>query len=320
MTATVAPGRAESQRVVEEFCSWLVVEKGRSANTLAAYRRDLARYCAWLAERSLTVTGVHGADADAVAAFVGHLRGLGQAPASVARAVAAVRQLHRFCVDEGLRADDPTTLVDSPRVPAGLPKPLSEDEVGRLLDAVVGDDPVARRDRAMLELLYATGMRVSELCGLSLADLDVDQTLVRVFGKGSKERIVPFGAPAYRALGDWLAPAGRDRLAPERWARRGDAEAVFLGVRGARLGRQHVWMILRHYGERCGLAEKLSPHVLRHSCATHLLDHGADLRIVQELLGHASIATTQVYTRVSQERLWDAYRAAHPRARREQAG
>lgn len=201
------------------------------------------------------------------------------------------------------------------RVPTGLPKPLSETEVGRLLDAVVGDDAIARRDRAILELMYATGMRVSELCGLSLGDLDLDDTMVRVFGKGAKERIVPFGAPTYRALGAWLSPDGRGVLVPQKWARRGDSEAIFLGRRGGRLGRQHVWLILQGYGERCGLADRLSPHVLRHSCATHLLDHGADLRIVQELLGHASIATTQIYTKVSQERLWEVYRQAHPRAR-----
>ena len=310
----------DNAHVVEEFCSWLTVEKGRAPNTLAAYRRDLTRYQVWLNDRRLGVVtrpaNGEPVAADDVNAFIRGLQAAGLASASVARCVAAVRQLHRFCVEEGLRADDPTTLVEPPRVPLGLPKPLDEAEIDRLLGAVTGDDAVARRDRAILELLYATGMRVSELCGLSLGDLALDDTLVRVFGKGSKERIVPFGAPAYRALGDWLAPVGRGRLVPVRWARRGDAEALFLGRRGARLGRQHVWLILQGYGERCGLADKLSPHVLRHSCATHLLDHGADLRIVQELLGHASIATTQVYTRVSQERLWAVYRAAHPRAQR----
>ncbi len=299
-------------RALDEFLSWLVVERGRSLNTVAAYRRDLLRYAAHLAGRGTTVVS---ATPDDVLGFVAALRAGGLAAASVARALAAARQFHRFCVDEGIRPDDPTALVESPRVPNGLPRPLNEEEVERLLAAVTGVDPIARRDRAILELLYATGMRVSELCGLSLGDLDLDDTMVRVFGKGAKERIVPFGAPAYRALGDWLSADGRGALIPTRWARRGDAEALFLGRRGARLGRQHVWMILRGYGERCGLADRLSPHVLRHSCATHLLDHGADLRIVQEMLGHASIATTQIYTRVSQERLWEVYRRAHPRAR-----
>jgi integrase/recombinase XerD len=159
-------------------------------------------------------------------------------------------------------------------------------------------------------------MRVSELCGLSLGDVDLESRLVRVFGKGSKERIVPFGHPAVAAITEWLADGGRPSLVPDRWARRDDASALFLGVRGRRLGRQHVWLILHEHGSRVGLADRLSPHVLRHSCATHLLDHGADLRVVQELLGHASISTTQVYTKVSQERLWRVYREAHPRARR----
>lgn len=301
-----------SSRALDEFLSWLTVERGRSANTITAYRRDLTRYLVALKKSDVSVVEVTVAG---LIAYISDLRSSGLAAASVARSVAAIRQFHRFCVDEGVRPDDPASLVETPRVPAGLPKPLSEIEVGRLLDAVVGDDAIARRDRAILELMYATGMRVSELCGLSLGDLDLDDTMVRVFGKGAKERIVPFGAPAYRALAAWLAPDGRSALVPHRWARRGDSEAIFLGRRGGRLGRQHVWLILQGYGERCGLADRLSPHVLRHSCATHLLDHGADLRIVQELLGHASIATTQLYTKVSQERLWAVYRQAHPRAR-----
>jgi integrase/recombinase XerD len=230
--------------------------------------------------------------------------------------VAAIRQLHRFLVEEGRRPDDPSADLEPPRVPAGIPKPLAEEEVAALLAAPQGADPVARRDRAILELLYATGMRVSELCGLSLGDVDLDVRLVRVFGKGAKERIVPFGHHAEAALADWLGDGGRPALVPDRWARRDDASALFLGVRGRRLGRQHVWLILHDHGTRVGLSDRLSPHVLRHSCATHLLDHGADLRVVQELLGHSSISTTQVYTKVSQERLWQVYREAHPRARR----
>ena len=157
-------------------------------------------------------------------------------------------------------------------------------------------------------------MRVSELVGLSLGDIDLDAALLRAFGKGSKERIVPVGAHATRALVAWLGPDGRPRMAPEQWRRRGDAEAVFLNVRGGRLTRQGAWDVLKRHGRRVGLDGKLSPHVLRHSCATHMLDHGADIRAVQELLGHASISTTQVYTLVSTERLWEVYRSAHPRA------
>jgi integrase/recombinase XerD len=195
-----------------------------------------------------------------------------------------------------------------------LPKALTEEEVARLLAAPDGDGPIACRDRAMLEVLYGTGVRVSELVGLSLGDIDLDASLLRAFGKGDKERIVPVGSHATRALVSWLGEGGRGEVAPAQWRRRGDAEAVFLGARGGRLTRQGAWDVLRRHGERVGLAGRLSPHVLRHSCATHMLDHGADIRAVQELLGHASISTTQLYTLVSTERLWEVYRSAHPRA------
>lgn len=298
---------------MEEFLSWLATERGRSVNTLSAYRRDLAGYQAWMGDAGCSVSSVSPAQLDR---FVGARRAGGAAPSSVARQLAAVRMLHRFLAEEGMRVDDPAADVEGVRVPAGIPKPLSEEEVTKLLDAVAGDDPVARRDRALLELLYATGARISEACGLSLGDIDHEAALVRLFGKGAKERIVPFGRAAGSALDEWLGPSGRAHLEPRRWARRGDEDAVFLNVRGARLSRQAAWAVVKRTGERVGLADRLSPHVLRHSCATHLLDRGADLRIVQEMLGHASISTTQVYTKVSQERLWQVYRDAHPRARR----
>ena len=227
----------------------------------------------------------------------------------------AVRGLHRFLAEEQEGRVDPAAEVEVPRVPRGLPKALSEADVAALLGGVEGTDAVARRDRAILEVLYGTGLRISELVGLSMADLDLDAGLLRAFGKGSKERVVPVGRYAVAALVDWLGPAGRPELEPERWARRDDAEAVFLNRRGGRLSRQGAWMVVKRAGERAGLTGHLSPHVLRHSCATHMVDHGADIRTVQELLGHASISTTQVYTLVSTERLWSVYREAHPRAR-----
>lgn len=296
----------------EEFLSWLAVERGRAGNTVAAYRRDLASYEAWLAERGVPLADVTDAD---VEAYVGFLRASGRRPTSVARALSAVRSLHRFLVDEGALPADPTFEVASPRVPQGIPKALTEDEVTTLLEAVTGDDPAARRDRALLEVLYGTGLRISEAVGLRLGDVDLDGHTMRVLGKGSKERIVPVGRYARRALRAWLSSGGRGAMVPVRWARRGDAEAVFLNQRGGRLTRQGAWAIVHHYGERVGLAGRLTPHVLRHSCATHMLDHGADIRVVQELLGHASIATTQLYTKVSPERLRTVYDAAHPRAR-----
>jgi integrase/recombinase XerD len=304
-------GLVELPLDAEEYLSWLAAERGRSANTLAAYRRDLRAYSAWLRARPRSL-----ADAveDDIAAYVAHLRSTGRSPASVARAVVAVRGLHRFLADEGVVPTDPTEHVEPPRVPSGLPKALTEDEVERLIDAVTGNDAVARRDRAILETLYGTGIRISELVGLSLVDIDLDTSLVRVFGKGAKERIVPAGRCAREALARWLDPGGRPELAPERWARRGDAEAVFLNVRGGRLTRQGAWGVVRRHATAVGLHDRLSPHVLRHSCATHMLNRGADIRAVQELLGHASIRTTQVYTKVSNERLWEVYRAAHPRS------
>jgi integrase/recombinase XerD len=296
---------------VEEFLSWMVTERGRSANTLSAYRRDITGYWSWLTDHGATLQNV---DRSMLDAFVSERRGAGGAAASVARQIAAMRMLHRFLAEEGFRRDDPTADIEGVRVPAGIPHPLTEEEVLALLAAPAVNEPVGLRDRALLEFLYATGARISEACGLSLGDFDHEEQLVRLFGKGSKERIVPYGRHAAAALAEWLGPSGRPHLQPRRWARRDDAEAVFLNLRGARLSRQAAWAMVKKYGDRIGLGGKLSPHVLRHSCATHLLDHGADLRIVQELLGHASISTTQVYTRVSQERLFDVYRSAHPRA------
>ncbi|MCU1359064.1 MAG: xerD [Ilumatobacteraceae bacterium] len=297
---------------VEEFLSWMLTERGRSRNTLEAYRRDLTGYCSWLTARGTTLEGVERGDLET---FLGERRRTG-APSSVARQLAAIRMLHRFLVDEERRTDDPTADLDGIRVPAGLPKPLSEAEVTSLLDAVVGSDPIALRDRAMLELLYATGARISEVCGLSIGDVDLVERTARLYGKGSKERLVPVGRIAIAAMDEWLGDHGRHHLEPSRWARRGDAEAIFLNQRGERLKRQSAWAVVKRYGQLAGIApEHLSPHALRHSCATHLLDHGADLRVVQELLGHASVSTTQVYTKVSQERLVQAYRDAHPRAR-----
>jgi integrase/recombinase XerD len=296
---------------VEEWLSWLATERGRARSTLAAYRRDARRWCRWLDGRGVALADVREAD---VEAYIGELRGSSLAPATVARAVVAVRSLHRFLADEGRAEGDPGADVATPRVPSGLPKALSEAEVSALLAAVVGDEPSARRDRAILEVLYGTGVRISELVGLRLGDIDLESGLLRAFGKGSKERVVPLGRHASDALGAWLGRGGRPALVPKRWARRGDAEAVFLNRRGGRLTRQGAWLVVKRWGSEAGIAHKLTPHVLRHSCATHMLDHGADLRAVQEMLGHASVSTTQVYTKVSTERLFAAYRAAHPRA------
>jgi Site-specific recombinase XerD len=193
--------------------------------------------------------------------------------------------LHKYLVVEGERDDDPAALVDGVKVPSGLPKPLREDDVTLLIAAITGDDSFARRDRALVEFLYATGARISEACGLSLGDIDMQDSLVRLLGKGNKERIVPFGRSAHAALSDWFDEGGRAMRVPKRWKSRDNSDAVFLGVHGTRLTRQAAFHIVRKYAALAGIKEEVSPHSLRHSCATHMLVHGADLRIVQELWG-----------------------------------
>lgn len=296
---------------VDDFLLALRVERGRSANTLKAYATDLRAYVAWLDDRGLTIGEV---DEDAITDYVNALKAGDRAPSSVKRALVSVRGLHGFLAEETEGVRDPTLEVEVPKAPKGLPKALSEAEIELLLGSITGTDPVACRDRAILEVLYGTGARIGELSGMSLSDLDLDAGLVRVFGKGAKERIVPLGRYALVALVDWLGPQGRPLLEPEQWKHRDDADAVFLNQRGGRLQRQGAWMAVRKAGDAVGLGRRLTPHVLRHSCATHMLDHGADIRTVQELLGHASISTTQVYTLVSGERLQSVYRTAHPRA------
>ena len=305
-------------QLLAEHDDWLSVERGLAANSLAAYRRDLRRYAAFLRERG--VSDPKRIDEDLVHTYVRHLEGLRDeegarllAPSSVARNVVAVRSFHRFCAGEGLVARDPSHEVGAPTVPQGIPKALEEAEVDALLDSVAGDTPLAQRDRALLELLYGTGARISEAVGLDLHDVDLDDQLVRVFGKGSKERVVPLGRRACDALRAYMADGRLALRRPGRSARDGDA--VFLNARGGRISRQACWQIVRKAGDRVALGDRLSPHVLRHSCATHMLDHGADLRVVQELLGHASISTTQVYTKVTPTRLRAVFEASHPRAR-----
>jgi len=298
-----------------EFLSWLAVERGRGPNTIRAYRRDITTYVDWL-DRCGQTSSVLSASEEDVTGFIAYLNDLGRAPATVARATVAVRSLHRFMAQEGQATTDPTTGIDVPRVPRGLPKALTETEVMALLASPVGSDPLVRRDRAMLETLYGTGLRISELVGLSLGDLDLTARLLRAFGKGRRERVVPIGTHAAGALGDWLSGAGRQALLVAPNPARSDAEAVFLNVRGRRLTRQGAWLVVRKHGDRVGLSrEELTPHVLRHSCATHMLDHGADIRAVQEMLGHVSISSTQRYTSVSQKRLREVYERAHPRAK-----
>jgi len=294
-----------------------MVERGLAAHTLEAYRRDLERYVAALAARgSIDIGEVTTRD---VAAFLAGLRAGDAdhpplAASSAGRAVVAVRGLHAFAAAEGLAAGDPARPVRPPAPPRRLPKAISVAAVQRLLAAAAaGDGPAPLRDRALLELLYGTGARISEAVGLDVDDLElaIEAGAVRLAGKGGRQRVVPVGSYARAALQAYLVRA-RPALAASA-GRASASPAVFLNARGGRLTRQGAWAVLRAAAGRAGLAE-VSPHTLRHSFATHLLDGGADVRVVQELLGHASVTTTQIYTLVTVERLREVYAAAHPRA------
>ena len=308
-----APASPAARAALRRFLDYLAVERGLAANTLSAYRRDLQRYTGWLAAAG--IDDPTRAEEEDLVVFLGALRagetrvGTRYRASSVARSLAAVRGFHRFLVRERLAGSDPSHDLGSPKVPSPLPRALSVEQVEALLEAVAGGDPRALRDRALLETLYAAGLRVSEATGLDVDDVDLEDGLVRAFGKGSRERLVPLGRSACRALESYLV-RGRPSLASSR-----SGPALFLNAQGTRLTRQGCWKILRRHARHAGLEAEVSPHVLRHSFATHLLAGGADIRSVQELLGHASLATTQVYTRVTQERLWEVYLRAHPRAR-----
>ncbi|WP_197677339.1 site-specific tyrosine recombinase XerD [Friedmanniella luteola] len=310
-------------RLVQTYLDHLVVERGVSRHTLAAYRRDLQRYVAFLAGEGVrdpaAVTPALVAEhAMRLRAGVRAAGGDGWAvpplaPASVARAVVAVRSLHRFAVDEGVSATDPAAEVRPPTPGRRLPKALRVDQVQALLAAPPLDTPAGLRDAALLEVLYGTGTRISEAVGLDVDEvtraLDDPHAGLRVLGKGRKERLVPLGSYARAAVTAYLV-RGRPVLA----ARGTGSAALFLGARGARLSRQSGWAVLQRAAEQAGLGTEVSPHTLRHSFATHLLDGGADVRVVQELLGHASVTTTQIYTLVTVDHLREVYLTSHPRA------
>ncbi|HET7659189.1 MAG TPA: site-specific tyrosine recombinase XerD [Oryzihumus sp.] len=301
-------------RSVRGWLDHLRIERGVADNTLASYRRDLTRYREFLAGRGIgDPAAVQEADVtDFLAALrEGSPERPGLSASSAARTLVAVRGFHRFLALEGVVGADPAAAVSPPRPPKRLPKAIGVDEVERLLEAAsLGDTPTSLRDRALLEVLYGAGARISEAVGLDLDDLDLDAGAVRLLGKGDKERIVPLGTYAREAVTAYLVRA-RPALAAHG---RGTA-AVFLNQRGARLSRQSAWATISAVAERAGLSAHVSPHTLRHSFATHLLDGGADVRVVQELLGHASVTTTQVYTLVTVQKLREVYAQAHPRAR-----
>ncbi|HVW44087.1 MAG TPA: site-specific tyrosine recombinase XerD [Amycolatopsis sp.] len=313
----IATGEQTSRgldRTVEAYLDHLAVERGLATNTMLSYRRDLRRYVEYLLAGGHTdLSSVNEA---VVADFVATLRAGGpERPAvsasTAARTLVTVRGLHRFAAREGILADDVTRAVHPPVLPRRLPKAISVDEVERLLKAAaLGDGPLALRDTALLELLYGTGARISEAIGLDVDDIDREARAVILHGKGGKERVVPVGSYALTALEAYLV-RGRPGLV----AKGRGSSALFLNARGGALSRQSAWTILNTAAQRAGLADGVSPHTLRHSFATHLLDGGADVRVVQELLGHASVTTTQIYTLVTVDQLREVYATAHPRAR-----
>ena len=292
---------------LEEYLQWLTIEKGRSLATIAAYRRDLNALVSWMATRHLDETSVSEEDLER---YFNGLRRVRRSSSTVARAVAAVRGWFAYLYDEGHVPLDPGARLKGGRRGRTLPKPLAEEEVVALLDSVPATSAIDLRDRALLEILYGTGARVSEVAGVELSDLDFDEELILLTGKGSKQRLVPIGSTLKAALLAYLGPGGRSTLAASK-----RSPKLFLNARAGALTRQGVDLVIHKRALAVGIdRSRISAHVFRHSCATHMLAHGADIRVVQELLGHASIATTQLYTAVSVTTLQREYHHAHPRA------
>lgn len=296
-------------RALDAYLRHVTIERGLSEHTVAAYRRDLDGYREWLQTSGIDDTSQ--VTPSVIGAFIAERSGADPAPAatSLARLQSSVRGWHRFLAREGIEDDDPSDRLRPPKAPRRLPKALTISQVEALLAAPSAEEPLGIRDRALLELLYATGARVSEAVGLDVDDLAHGDVL-RLRGKGSKERIVPVGSYARAALDAYLT-----RVRPGLAAKGRASARLFLGARGAPLSRQSAWLVIRAAAERAQITAEVSPHTLRHSFATHLLQGGADVRVVQELLGHASVATTQIYTHVSVDTLRDVYATSHPRAR-----
>ncbi len=300
----------KSQRYLTEYLHYLAAERGSSANTVSAYRRDLQDHLNYLAEHQIDFPSA--VDEAVISAYTEDLRTRGLRQSSVARKQSALRRFYRYLVREGYCTADPTHLVRTPRKTPQFSGALSQEEMGHLLDTVMGGDetPLELRDKAMMELLYATGLRVSELLGLRPADLNLASGYLRTMGKGGKERLVPFHQQAASRLQDYLE-RGRPRLAKGR-----HAAYLFLNRSGQTLSRMGFWKILHGYALRAGIATHLSPHTLRHSFATHLLEAGTDLRLLQEMLGHANISTTEIYTHIDRRRMHNLHDQFHPRAKR----
>lgn len=289
------------------FLTYLRVERGLADNTILAYEGDLVQFFTYL-HAEMGIGSALSVERSVLSSYLLFLKEIGLAPASVTRKAASLKAFYRFLTSENMIGENPARLLQSPQQGQLLPDVLSEKEVENLLRQPRGVSPRALRDRAMLETLYATGLRASELVGLDRRDINLDLGYVRCWGKGAKERIVPLGSMAIQAVNSYLRSGRPQMLGPY------EAPALFLNVRGRRITRQALWQILKKYAVEARINKSISPHTLRHSFATHMLDHGADLRIVQELLGHVSIATTQMYTHISNQRLHQVYEKFHPRA------
>ncbi len=296
--------------LVNDYLFDLSVVRGRSENTIKAYRRDLAAFFEFVENRHLDYLNLTIGDLNWFFESISQTH----SKASQARIVSGVKGFYAYLFQSGVITASPFAEIGSVAIPLRLPKALTITEVELLIGSIAGSSLVDLRDLAMIELLYGTGMRISELSNLSMADLYLEEQLIVVTGKGNKQRLLPLGRHAYQALLNWIGIQGRMKLLGKSKRSRDSLDAVFLNLRGTRLTRQGAWLVLKDRANRVGLAKKFSPHVLRHSCATHMLDNGADLRIVQELLGHASVATTQIYTKVSNDRIRKVYFSAHPRA------
>lgn len=293
---------------INDFIHYLIVEKGLAKNTIQSYRRDLTNYTEFL-QGQLNMTDWNSVSRSHIMQFLSSLKNEGKSSRTIARHIASIRSFHHFLLIDKVTDDDPTVHIETPQAEMKLPKVLNLDEVEKLLNAPDTSKPLGIRDKAMLELMYATGMRVSELIGLSLNDTHLSLGFVRCIGKGSKERIIPIGQMAIRAL-DLYLKEGRPKLVNSK----NRSDYLFLNHHGRPLSRQGFWKILKQTATKAGITKELTPHTLRHSFATHLLENGADLRSVQEMLGHADISTTQIYTHVTKTRLKDVYSQFHPRA------
>lgn len=296
--------KSASAELVDKFLDAIWMERGLSANTLGAYRADLMTLSRGLAEKDINMEDAEKAD---LLEFIAKRVESGAKPRSTARQLSSFRRFFRYIMREGMRADDPTAEIAMPRIGRSLPKTLTEEEVDSLLHAPNTDEPLGHRDRAMLELLYATGLRVSELINLRMSQVNFNQGVLRIVGKGDRERLIPLGDESQRWLRDF-SDSSRMEILLER-----QTDYLFPTRRGDRMTRQAFWHIIKRYAQKAGIEKKLSPHSLRHAFATHLLNRGADLRVVQLLLGHSDLSTTQIYTHVARERLKELHSEHHPR-------